>query len=241
MNIFADSNHRALPKGYRHELKYQIDTLQLYALQNQLPDLMALDPSVGNANSYRIRSIYFDDYCNSCYYQNENGTEPREKFRIRIYNGSDEMIRLELKKKSHSMTQKHSCRISKELALSMISGGPIPWSSSMDPLLQKFYIQQETRLLQPKIIVEYDRIPFVAPDGNVRVTLDLNICASTDFDRFFCSDLGSRPIMPPDLHLLEVKYNQFLPDYIYRSFQSKQLMHTTYSKYYLCRKYGVLI
>lgn len=30
---------------------------------------------------YHIRSLYFDDYYNSCYNENEIGTDPREKFR----------------------------------------------------------------------------------------------------------------------------------------------------------------
>lgn len=241
MNISKNAGNKRHSRGYRHELKYQITAPQLYELRDQLPDLMELDPSVGENTSYQIRSVYFDDYDDACFYENENGTDPREKFRIRIYNGSPDMIRLELKRKECGMTQKHSCRISRELAMTMIRGVPIPWDDTMHPLLKKFYIQQETRLLLPRIIVQYDRIPFVHPDGNVRVTLDLNIAASKDFERFFDADIGCRPIMPAGSELLEVKYDQFLPDYIYRSFQNRRLQQTTFSKYYLCRRFGELL
>ena len=223
---------------FRHELKYQIDTKQLYTLKAQLPDVMMPDPHVGQQGFYRIRSLYFDDFENAFYYENENGTEPREKFRIRLYNGSTDRIRLELKRKQGGMIHKRSCRLTKELAETMVRGETIPWDDAMDPLLKKFYILQETRLLRPKMIVEYDRFPYVYPDGNVRVTLDLNICASARVEEFLEPEICGRPIMPKGSHLLEAKYDEFMPDFVFRSFQNKQLKRVTFSKYYLCRKYG---
>ena len=223
---------------FRHELKYQIDTKQMQLLRAQLPDVLQPDPHVGQQGFYRIRSLYFDDYENTFYYENENGTEPREKFRIRIYNGSADRIRLEVKRKEGGMIQKRSCPLSRELAETMIRGQTIPWDDAMDPLLKKFYILQETRLLRPKVIVEYDRIPYIYPDGNVRVTIDLNICASARVEDFLKPQISGRPIMPAGIHLLEAKYDQFMPDFIFRSFQNKGLKRVTFSKYYLCRKYG---
>lgn len=223
---------------FRHELKYQIDTVQLYTLKAQLPDVLMPDPHVGAQGFYRIRSLYFDDWENTFYYENENGTEPREKFRIRLYNGSTDRIRLELKRKEGGMIHKCSCPLTKELAEIMVRGETIPWDDAMDPLLKKFYILQETRLLRPKIIVEYDRIPYIYPDGNVRITLDLNICTSARVEDFLKPEIWGRPIMPKGSCLLEAKYDQLMPDFIFRSLQNKQLKRVTFSKYYLCRKYG---
>lgn len=226
---------------FRHELKYLIQSQQLYTIRSQLPDLMQPDPHAGADGCYRIRSLYFDDYRNTAYYENANGTEPREKFRLRIYNGSAENIRLELKRKEHSMIHKRWCVLTREQAEAMVKGIPLPWDEDMDPLLKKFYILQETRLLRPKIIVEYDRIPYIYPDGNVRVTLDLNICASHCVEDFLQDSILTRPVMPLGTNLLEVKYNQLLPDFIYRSLQCRDLQRVTYSKYFYCRKYGDLL
>lgn len=223
---------------FRHELKYQIDSKQLCTLKAQLPDLLQPDPHAGENGCYRIRSLYFDDFRNTFYYENENGTEPREKFRIRIYNGSADRIRLELKRKEGGMIHKRSCPLARDLAEQMVAGQPIAYDENMDPLLKKFYILQETRLLQPKVIVEYDRIPYVYPDGNVRVTLDMNICASTRVEDFLKPTVWGRPIMPRGMHLLEAKYDQLMPDFIFRSLQNKKLKRVTFSKYYLCRKFG---
>lgn len=229
------------PIKFRHEYKYQITPQQLYTLKNQLPDLLLPDPHADAGGYYRIRSLYFDDYRNTYFYENENGTEPREKFRIRIYNGSSERIHLELKRKEQGMVHKRSCALSKEMADALIRGEHLPWQDDMDPLLRKFCILQETKLLEPKVIVEYDRIPYIYPNGNVRVTLDLNIGASSDIGEFFSPEIATRPIMPVGSHLLEAKFDQLLPDFIHRTLQNQQLKRVTYSKYYLCRKFGAFL
>lgn len=41
-----------------------------------------------------------------------------------------------------------------------------------------------TRLLPPKVIVEYDRVPYIYPQGNVRITLDENIRSSSRVELF---------------------------------------------------------
>ena len=43
--------------------------------------------------------------------------------------------------------------------------------------------------------------------------------------------------MPAGAQLMEVKYDAFLPDVIYRGLNLGTLSQTSYSKYYLCRKY----
>lgn len=226
---------------YRHEFKYEIDLSQTIILKEKLSRIMDKDQYVGEKESYRIRSLYFDDYQDSCYYDNENGYDPREKFRIRIYNASTEKIRLELKRKEAGKTLKKSCEISKQQTEDLLNGKRILWEEDMPPLLKKFYVYQETRNLQPKVIVEYDRIPFVYKDGNVRVTLDMDICSSDKIEHFFEKDVLRRPIMPNEKHLLEVKYDEFLPDFIENTVKIKNLGQTTYSKYYLCRKFGGMI
>ena len=236
---YASRDNRATV--FRHELKYQINTEQLYTLKHQLSDIMCLDMNTGSDGSYRIRSLYFDDYENTSYYENVNGTQPREKFRIRMYNGSTKTLRLEQKRKEYSKTHKRSCRVTEHIVNTMMEGTTIPWDDEMDPLLKKFYIFQETRLLRPKMIVEYDRIPFVYPDGNVRITLDMNMGACSRVEDFLHSDIFAQPIMPSGKHLMEVKYDGFLPDFIFRSIQNKNLPLVTFSKYYLCRKYGDLL
>ena len=45
--------------------------------------------------------------------------------------------------------------------------------------------------------------------------------------------------MPFGEHILEVKFDELLPDFIYSAVQTEGLRQTTYSKYYMCRKYSI--
>lgn len=226
---------------YRYEYKYEIDNLQAELFKSRLPEVMLADSHANAYGGYQVRSLYFDDYDNSCYYDNENGNDEREKFRIRIYNAADTRISLELKQKKYGKTHKRSCAITKNQVLSLIAGEMLLWDDSADPLMKEFYIWMRTKCASPKIIVNYERIPFVCPDGNVRITIDTNITASVRIDEFFCTEFRGRPIMPVSKQILEVKYDTFLPDYIFRTLQTNHLNRVTCSKYYLCRKFGGII
>jgi len=222
---------------FRHELKYVVTASQLALLENLIRNLVALDSHVGPEGMYRIRSLYFDDYYNSCYIENENGTDPREKFRIRIYNANPDRISLELKRKEHGMTQKLSCRLTREQCETLMAGTPLPVDNSYPPVLQKLNLLMRTRMMRPRVIVEYDRVPFVDKLGNTRITIDRNIMSSEDISHFLDKEIHRRPIMAAGRHILEVKYDEYLPDYISRNLQLQTLRQTAFSKYYLCRKY----
>ena len=107
---------------YRHELKYQVTDGQIQLLRNRISHLLPLDSHVAQSGSYCIRSLYFDDYDNRCLKENENGTDPREKFRIRIYNGSAEKISLECKRKERGKTHKTSCPLTQEQTRQLMAG-----------------------------------------------------------------------------------------------------------------------
>jgi hypothetical protein len=222
---------------FRHEMKYLISSGQVQMLKSRLNTLIPIDMHVGDNGFYNIRSLYFDDYYNRCYYENENGTDPREKFRIRIYNHSPERIALECKRKERGKTLKDSCSLTKEQCEQLIRNEYIRDIATQPNVLKKLTMEMMTRQLRPRVIVEYDRIPYVYASGNVRVTLDINVASSFQIDGFLEGDISKRPIMPMGLHLLEVKWDEYLPDVIYRALQLESLQQTAYSKYYLCRKY----
>lgn len=224
---------------YRHETKYLISAAQLPLLRSRIEHIMQPDPHTAENGCYNIRSVYFDDYNNRCYYENENGTDPREKFRIRIYNHSAEQIRLECKRKQHSKTLKTSCGLSVEETEKLLHGEPLTNFAELTDLQRKLTLQMQTRLLQPVVIVEYDRIPYIYENGNVRVTFDTNLSASPYVDRFLADGMPKRPVMPVGQLLMEVKFDEYLPDFIYRALNLGHLQQTTFSKYYLCRKFNL--
>lgn len=224
---------------YRSEWKYQITQAQIELLKSRLCGIMRPDPHAGTQGQYQVRSLYFDDFANSCFYDNENGTAPRRKYRIRIYDGSARRILLECKEKVGGKTRKRSCLITKEQAEMLISGRPLPASQLLPELLLEMTVRQQQYCLRPVIIVEYDRIPFLFGPGNVRVTFDRNIRSSTDFAHFLSASVPGRLVMPTAQHLLEVKFDEYLPEMIHACLDLGQLQQTAFSKYYLCRKFSI--
>lgn len=225
-------------KKFRNELKYICSEGELMLLQSRISQFCNPDPHAGADGTYNIRSIYFDDCRNRYYYENEDGIDPREKYRIRIYNASSAQITLECKKKERSMTRKESCALTLEQFHQIIHRS-LPSAAVNSALLEKFYLLQQQQNLAPKVIVGYERTPYVYSFGNVRITFDRNIGSSTDLESFFDPYLPQRPILPLGKHILEVKYDELLPNFLYDAMSLGSLQRTTFSKYYLCRKFTV--
>lgn len=223
---------------FRHEYKYQASDQHLVQVMNRIGPLCQSDPNTDSRGIYRVRSLYFDDMYDTCYYENEGGTDPREKFRIRIYPGNNAGITLELKRKEKGKTLKTSCPISEEECRSLMIGKTVEPGDRF--LLKKLYILMQTRGMEPRIIVEYERRPLIYPLGNVRVTFDRNIAMSGDLDLFLNEDIPLRPILPASQHILEVKFDEFLPDPIKWAVSMPDLKHSAFSKYYICAYFNKL-
>ena len=221
---------------YRNEIKYRCSEQELCLIEHRIRHLCRPDPHAGDNGRYTVRSVYFDDYQDSCYYENEAGVNLREKFRIRIYNGSTDNITLECKQKQNGKNHKLSCRLTVEQCRSILEGS-FRLNADSPPLLQQFFLLYRTRLYRAKVIVEYERVPYIYETGNVRITLDRNISATSKVQDFLQNRLFTRPVMPVGMHLLEVKYDELLPNYLYNELQVDNLHQTAYSKYYVCRKF----
>ncbi len=226
---------------YRHEYKYPLTHGQILIESAKISAVAQKDAHVGEAGFYNIRSLYFDDYDNSCYKDNENGVDDREKYRIRIYNHSVERITLELKQKIRGKTSKRSCPLTLLQCRKLIEGG-IPDDIKPDQqVLHRLAYLMAVRLMRPAIIVDYDRVPYVyrLEDANVRVTFDSNIMSAGDVSSFLNDKIYGRGVLPAGQALMEVKFDSFLPDEIYSLLQLQGLAVSTFSKYYLCRRLGV--
>jgi len=224
---------------FRYELKYVCSTAQLTLMKNQVSSLLMRDSHTANNGSYYVRSLYFDDIDDTYYQETEDGLDVREKIRIRTYNHNTSPIHLEIKKKTNGKTQKLFCSITEQQCRTLMEGKPLESRNDYHPVLQKLNVAIKTRLMTPKVIVEYERIPFVYKNGNVRITMDTNIASTNQTDGFFKKNIPKRPIMPPGQHILEIKFDEFFPSHIYKSINLENLRQTAFSKYYLCRKYAL--
>ncbi len=222
---------------FRHEHKYVEPEINLKGMESRIRCLMKKDHHVGEKGFYSIRSLYFDDYRDRFLNENIDGTDERSKWRIRIYDRSDSFISLERKIRKSDLISKQSCAIDKD-TYSRIMARTAVISSGNAPLLNLFLTEIKTHALHPAIIVEYDRTPFVAAEGNTRVTFDRNIRSSSEIDLFLCDrELSSRPVLSKGQNLLEVKYDAFLPDQIAHAIEHGRMRRETFSKYILARRF----
>ena len=76
------------------------------------------------------------------------------------------------------------------------------------------------------------------PAGNVRVTLDSNIRTGLQSLDFFNPDLPTVPTGHPDKMILEVKFDDFLPEIMRDVVQTKERRSAAFSKYAVCRMYA---
>lgn len=221
---------------YRHEIKHEINYADLLTLRMRLQAVMTEDKHA-NHGVYRIRSLYFDSLSDKALREKIDGVNRREKFRIRYYNDDTTYIVLEKKSKIDGLCAKESCQISKEQANQLVAGHKECFLQSQSPLCRELYAKMQSQGLKPKTIVDYTREPFVFLPGNVRVTLDYDI-RTGDFRTDFLNPhtltlpTGDRKI------ILEVKWDEYLPDIIKSVVSINGRMACAFSKYEQCRIYG---
>ena len=218
---------------YRHEVKHIITPGDAAAIHANLTAVATLDPHAAENGSYCIRSLYFDDPLDTALHEKLDGVNERRKFRIRYYNDDLSYIMLECKMKRDGVGCKPQARLTLE-ETEKIMRGDISWMpASGRPLLTALYADMKTRLLRPKTVVQYRRIPFIYAPGNVRVTIDWDIRTGPPAD-FLKPDGLTLPI-EDNVILLEVKWDEYLPGVIRKAAALKSREPTAFSKYAACR------
>lgn len=213
----------------RKELKYLIEDNDFYVINHNLKDFLKKDSNC-KGEFYTISSIYFDTYNKTSYRQVKEGISDRWKYRIRFYNYDDSYIKLEKKHKTNSLTTKSSIIISKKILLDILSNN-VKIKSTNPSLLNEFILRMETELLRPIICIEYDRIPYVYKDGNVRVTLDFNVRYTNRFNNIFNK---KKKVYYLEHKILEIKYDEFIPDFIRFRLELNHLEQNSFSKFNNC-------
>lgn len=221
---------------FRHENKYLLTPWQETVLRLEVSAVLTPDKhALKNGGAYSIHSLYFDDVNDSCLKDNLCGTDPRSKFRIRYYNRNTDYIVLEKKTKRQGMGVKTACTLTRAECEQLMRGCFPMITPDMPPTKQTLLTEMCVRDMKPRILVDYQRIPFVYPGGNVRITFDRNLAASAEIPRFLTGDYHLQPVMADGQSILEVKWDELLPRNIKDMVQPETLTWTAFSKYTICR------
>jgi SPX domain protein involved in polyphosphate accumulation len=194
---------------------------------------MQRDSYTDENGEYFIRSIYFDTRDYGALHEKLGGVDNRKKYRIRFYNSNSEECKLECKEKKGTRVTKTSENIDNEMAKFLLSDDRMQLN---DRIVTGSMAQKICRLgLVPVVTVDYVREAFVLPVSNLRVTFDKDIAAGgirncLGKDRLMSDIMGNNMV-------LEVKYDDFIPEHISRLISSINPVQTAASKYVMCLEY----
>jgi hypothetical protein len=218
---------------YRNEFKHIINYEDYALLRLRLKSLLPCDPNVDSDGSYSVRSLYFDDYYNQAYHDKYAGVLNRSKYRIRIYNQSDQTITLEKKNKVGQYNYKQTARLTVEEVYCILQDQYDFLLRSSNHLLRIFYHECISNLMRPRVVIDYEREPLIMEAGDVRITFDRNIRAGVDGFDIFDATMPMVEVLSPGALILEVKFTEFLPTLIREVLPTKASEYTAVSKYIL--------
>ncbi|THF79986.1 polyphosphate polymerase domain-containing protein [Cohnella fermenti] len=221
---------------FRHELKYYVNYAQYLTIRQRLRNLISQDANASEQGEYHIRSLYFDDIDNKALHEKLGGVRDREKYRIRIYNKSDKTIHLEKKIKFNDYISKVKASLTREECDRLIAGDYSVLEGSTHPLKKEVRDEMKYHLLKPVVIVDYVREAYVCQQGNVRITFDKNLRTGLNSVDLFSEELPTVRAYDDEYFLLEVKYDEYFPEYIRQAIQMEGLIRQSNSKYVICRK-----
>ncbi|MFD1954126.1 polyphosphate polymerase domain-containing protein [Paenibacillus thailandensis] len=222
-------------KKLRHELKYYVHAHEYVRMRGEASRLMRLDDhSVGDAG-YGIRSLYFDGVHDHALHDKANGIFKRDKYRIRVYNGSKDRIMLERKSKFGDMVCKEGALLAFQEYESIIRGDYLCLADKKDPLLKDFYYVLAHRAYRPAVIVDYVREAYIFEEGNVRLTFDKRLSAAVNSYDLFDKALILNEALQGPVTIMELKYDSFLPAPVRPLIQPGRHVRSAISKYLICR------
>lgn len=222
-------------RKYRNEIKFIINKDSAEILKHKLSLIMDLDQNSTEDNSYLIRSLYFDDINSTSYYEKMDGVEYRKKYRIRLYNNDANFIRLECKYKHENKTSKDQILIDKNICDRIIDGSIKNLKIEEENLLTKFIIDSKLNNLVPSIIVDYKRLAYTYPVSEVRVTFDSKIRSGRYNYNLYDEDLSTYKVIDDNEVVLEVKFNEILPESIAIILSTVPMIRQAFSKFAICR------
>ncbi|MHA1884526.1 MAG: VTC domain-containing protein [Promethearchaeota archaeon] len=226
----------------RFEIKYQISLAERDNLLKFISPFMILDSNVQNQYDYEVRSLYFDSNFHHSFLEKRDGVAIRKKLRIRFYpnfsGNNQEFAFIEVKKKINENVAKRRIFVPLEESLSILNRKSTEaknfYEAASDQdktTLEEIWFLNKKYNLKPKCIVSYKRQPFLSKvEKTFRLTFDTNVMV-----RNYNLDLryggGSKFIVPRNICIMEIKFNNFIPNWAMRIIQKNDCIQYKISKF----------
>ncbi len=216
----------------RHELKYYINQIDYQSAKSVLSQLMKQDSHQTNSSGYFIRSLYLDDLYDNSVEEKLAGIEKRDKYRLRIYDCKQNWVKLERKRKNGNFVNKTTTIITKREALHIINGQYKELAKNYhNPDTYSIYYDFCQKYFHPVCIVDYYRDVFMLDYNDIRITFDKQLrCNNENYD-LFNPHLFTEPLMRPEIIVMEIKFNHFLPAWFKNIIHLESVTASAVSKY----------
>jgi len=220
---------------FRHEIKYYINRMQAVELTQLFKSMMEIDPNGDDTGTYWVRSLYFDTLSNKDYYEKVIGHSIRKKIRLRIYNFSEETVKLEIKNKYNNYIFKETTNITRKDAERLIKGDSSVLLRYNDNVAHKVFAFMHQEIYRPVIVIDYEREAYMYSFQNIRVTIDKNLRTTSNYFYFFYKNAPMIPTFNDQIFVLEIKYDNMLPFFLQKALSQLEVQRSEISKYCIGR------
>lgn len=203
---------------------------------------MRLDPHVLNNFNYEVRSLYFDSHFHHSFLEKKNGIAIRKKLRIRYYpsfsKDNQKYAFIEIKKKFNKNVAKSRIHVPLDKALKILNSNVTEAkvfyenASTQDKsTLKEIWFLYKKYNLKPVCVVSYFRQPYMSRmEKTFRLTFDTNLkVRKYNLDLRFGG--GSKNIVPPNICIMEVKFNNIVPNWAIKIIQKNDCVQYKISKF----------
>lgn len=203
---------------------------------------MKLDPHVKNNYDYEVRSLYFDSNFHHSFLEKKDGIAIRRKLRIRYYpnfmKSDEKFVFIEIKKKINENVAKSRVYVPLESSINILDGNHneaklfYSRASAQDKnTLKEIWFLYKKYNLKPACIVAYKRQPFLSKiERTFRLTFDTNVLVRNyNLDLHFGG--GSKFIVPRGICIMEVKFNNIVPNWAIKIIQKNNCLQYKISKF----------
>jgi len=225
----------------RFEMKYLLNKNLSLNIQNEIKKFMTYDGYINkdfSEKKYYVRSIYFDNDSYSNFNEKVDGLKIRHKFRIRTYSSKltkNSTLYLEEKGRLNQRTYKVRSKISKNdlyLFFEQKNMFQLKKNYKDKMLVEKFIFESLKKNINPNVIVDYERSPFVNNTGlYFRLTFDSKIRSCVSNDLYLINNQWKECLS--GYEILEVKFDTTIPAWFQKIIQSYELKRLSISKYVL--------
>lgn len=136
------------------------------------------------------------------------------------------------------MTRKISALVTRKQCEQLLAGNIDLMKHAGHALFTELYAKRRFEQPRPRTIVDYIREPFTYGLGNVRITLCSQITTGIQAVDLFSPEMLTVRTHGVNIIILEVKYDNYLPDIIRTMVQVENQKATAFSKYSIALMFG---